>query len=63
MPRRAHKGQARLDHAIEKIGALENFLPQLLRARSQGNQSARSGISKKRKTEVTPVTEVAELGG
>jgi hypothetical protein len=23
------QGTARLDHAIEKIGALENFLPQL----------------------------------
>jgi hypothetical protein len=38
-PRSAHKGRARLDHAIEKIGALENFLPQLLRVRSQDNQS------------------------
>jgi hypothetical protein len=29
MPRRANKGQAWLKHAIEEIGALENFLPQL----------------------------------
>jgi hypothetical protein len=64
-PRSAHKGRARLDPAIEKIGALENFLPQLLRARSQDNQSGHESYFQKRNRGrlSDPVTEVAVLGG